>query len=273
MCMFSEPIVVVHDTKIFARMKDEYQYLAYSMSFSASSELAMILPLPVAANAGDDAVSFVDLSECASFFEGLDRYFLTEIIDYFDDDMGLALDAEPPLVVHDVGSFEASFVPNINSFQRLDKRFTLSDTLWSQLPQYDDYGFAVFKLKPGREERVHPMAFRFPNRDPSTLFFPTLHIHDGTLPERALFDHALYCQGSLHDGDRWEPSSGPIEEDEVAPRAPAPQAGPALDGPPFTSETTRGLVAFGESAWKLTITGKRTNEDVLIALNAPRSPR
>ena len=55
--------------------------------------------------------------------------------------------APPPLRVHDVGLFEASFVPTLADFERLDPRFRLSPGVWEQLPQYRDWGFAVFKLK------------------------------------------------------------------------------------------------------------------------------
>jgi hypothetical protein len=64
---------------------------------------------------------------------------------------------------------------------------------WKDLPEYRDYGFAVFKLKPGRQ-KVHPMAFDFPRRDPRKIFFPTVHIHDGKVHDEADFDHFLYLQ-------------------------------------------------------------------------------
>ena len=78
-----------------------------------------------------------------------------------------------------------------------------------KLPQYRDYGFAVFKLKKG-EHKVHPMAFDFPRADKSKLFFPTVHIHDGKVHDRASFDHALYCQG-WDTGMKWEESPQPAE--------------------------------------------------------------
>ena len=37
------------------------------------------------------------------------------------------------------------------------------------------------------------MAFDFP-RAAKKLFFPTVHIHDGKVHDKADFDHALYCQ-------------------------------------------------------------------------------
>jgi hypothetical protein len=39
------------------------------------------------------------------------------------------------------------------------------------------------------------MAFLFPTRMPEALYFPTLHIHDGTVDPEATFDHVLYLQG------------------------------------------------------------------------------
>jgi hypothetical protein len=73
----------------------------------------------------------------------------------------------------------------------------LDDTVWTKLPKVADYGFAVFKLKGGRRQEIHPMAFRFPTRDPSRLFFPTVHVHEGRVHEKAEFHHILYFQGPL----------------------------------------------------------------------------
>ena len=41
---------------------------------------------------------------------------------------------------------------------------------------------------------VHPIAFEFPTRDPSRLYFPTVHVHDGAYNDTAGFYHRLYCQ-------------------------------------------------------------------------------
>jgi hypothetical protein len=103
------------------------------------------------------------------------------------------------LKVHAVGSFEASFVPGLRDFSRLDPRFRLGDDVWRQLPAYEDYGFAVFKLAKGRKARIHPMAFRFPTRAPDALFFPTVHVHDGAVHRVAEFDHRLFYQGADPD--------------------------------------------------------------------------
>ena len=121
---------------------------------------------------------------------------------YFD-----AGDLSKKLEVVEVGSFEASFVPAIKDFARLDERFRLPTSVWEKLPQYKDYGFAVFKLKKGAS-KVHPMAFEFPRALKDVLFFPTVHIHDGTVPAKAKFDHSLFCQMEGEAPLMWEESPG-----------------------------------------------------------------
>ncbi|MCA9058174.1 MAG: hypothetical protein KDA85_06730, partial [Planctomycetaceae bacterium] len=132
--------------------------------------------------------------------------------------------ASPKLVVHSVGMFSASFVPTINDFDRLKEQFRIDKSVWLTQDQFAEYGFVVFKLKrPAPEEdqgsggspeaisvRPHPMAFDFPMRDMNQpLFFPTVHIHDGTMPKRAEFDHVLCGQTPVPDSRRvmeWEES-------------------------------------------------------------------
>lgn len=198
MCCFSQPVLSVSATNIFAReAPDGRQYLAYDMTLSAAEDLAMILPLPVPLGTSDDALTFLDLSGYAELFDDLASGFLEAV------SMGLELTrAIPasasfePLAVVDVGSFEASFVPSIGDFDRLDARFRLPPDVWPNLPGYADFGFAVFKLKKGNK-RIHPMAFIFPRADANALFFPTVHVHDGEVHVDADFDHALYCQSTL----------------------------------------------------------------------------
>jgi hypothetical protein len=177
------------------------------MRFQASGELAMILPLAVPAGSPEDAVEFVDLTGYPTLLEDLDRAFPAEFL--VPSGRGGAVPAQsraPRLAVQNVGAFEASFVPSPQDFERLDPRFRLPSEAWDQLPGYEDFGFAVFKLRePPRRgwtsrlfgssgRAVHPMAFRFPRRDPTTLFFPTVHVHDGEVHAQADFDHSLFFQ-------------------------------------------------------------------------------
>ncbi|MFO0954830.1 MAG: hypothetical protein U0835_27445 [Isosphaeraceae bacterium] len=103
----------------------------------------------------------------------------------------------PLLIVHEVGDYAASFVPTSADFGRLDPCFRLPDAAWETLPDYHDFGFAVFQLRAdGRAREVHPIAYRYPAERPGELFFPTVHVHDGQRAEpSAIFDHDLYAQG------------------------------------------------------------------------------
>ena len=215
MCVFSfdlrrspgvEP-VRVSTTRIFARgLPDGSECLAYQMRYTSAVDVAMVLPLPTPPGPPEDAVEFIDLSDFGQFFACLDHGFPERPApEYETFSMHSLSAAGPPLAVHEVGSFEASFVPAPADFRRLDERFRLPDAVLDQLPIYRDFGFAVFKLKPGKHD-VHPMAFRFPRRNPKELFFPTVHAHDGTVPKEAHFDHVLYCQSGGRTRDGWETS-------------------------------------------------------------------
>ena len=198
MCCFSRPVVSVSATRIFARPGEKgRQFLVYSMSIHAGNELAMILPLPVRLPAGEKDVEFINLKDYPEFFAGLEFGFPPPVTSY---GFSASRSAQHPpaasaLTVVTVGDFEASFVPSVKDFSRLDERFRLDDDVWKKLPGYQNYSFAVFKLKRGAMT-IHPMAFSFPRRDQRTVFFPTVHIHDGKVHEKAEFDHTIYCQPS-----------------------------------------------------------------------------
>jgi hypothetical protein len=157
MCIFSgESNVTVDGTRIFGRVEGGEQFLVYQMSVGTSAETAMVLPLPIAPGHGEAAVRFIDLSTYPKFFEALELMFPQTLYLLAHEPQGLG-ERSPTLVVHRVGDFEASYVPSIADFARLDKRFQLSSAIWDKLPAYRDYGFAVFKLlqpKRGILERI-----------------------------------------------------------------------------------------------------------------------
>jgi len=210
MCCFSQPVISVSATNIFARAaEDGRQFLVYSMTLNTKQDLAMVLPLPVKIGTEEKGVSFIDLSGYPEFFADLRKGFPEPPPPASAGPAPVTRSAaEPKLEVVRVGSFEASFVPAVKDFSRLDERFRLPPDTWNKLPAYHDYGFAVFKLKAG-ESKIHPMAFNFPRRDLKALFFPTVHIHDGKVHPQAGFDHSLYSQPSEHERpefSRWEES-------------------------------------------------------------------
>ncbi len=195
MCCFSGKVKHVSETSIFCRVGPAgNQVVIYSMVLEAEQDLAMVLPVPVAEERDEASVRFLDLSGYADFFPKLDRAFPAPRSRFPESDpFGAAPAGGATLRVESVGSFEASFVPRVADFLRLDERFRIPPETWADLPQFADHGFVVFKLKAGRA-RVHPMGFAFPTRDRAKLTFPTVHIHDGAVHPRARFDHALYCQ-------------------------------------------------------------------------------
>lgn len=220
MCCFSGPVRSVSGTRIFARPLEEgHQLLVYAMNLAIDEDVAMVLPVPVPAGSSDDAVRFVDMSSAPMFFDSIDALFPQMFQGSFGAPQSAPLARAPaPLVVHDVGDFEASFVPTQRDFDRLDRRFRLAPEVWAALPRYADWGFCVFKLRSSRSSgassglldgvkrflgaapppvetmKRHPMAFEFPRRDRATLFFPAVHVHDGEVHREADFDHTFYGQ-------------------------------------------------------------------------------
>ncbi len=217
MCCFSRPVEHVSQTKIFARTagKDR-QFIVYSMTIDAKEALAMILPIPVPEKSPDDAVKFINLEKYPEFFADMKKGFpeLNASGALHSLSRAVPMAAAKKLDVVSVGSFEASFVPTVADFSRLDERFRLPSEAWNDLPQYKDFGFAVFKLKEGKKT-IHPMAFDFPTALPNRLFFPTVHIHDGKVHDKADFDHDLYCQAGESDDRKallqWRESERPAD--------------------------------------------------------------
>jgi hypothetical protein len=197
MCCFSGPVKSVSATNIFARMSENSrQFIVYSMTIDMAKPLAMVLPIPVKKDSDEKAVRFINLENYRIFFGDLDAGFPKIQSDSMENlPTSAGIPETKKLEVIQVGSFEASFVPTVKDFSRLDERFRMPSDLFEKLPVYRKFGFAVFKLKPG-SQTVHPMAFEFPTALGRQIFFPTVHIHDGQVHPRAKFDHALYYQPS-----------------------------------------------------------------------------
>ncbi len=253
MCCFSGPVRSVSATNIFARMSEAgRQFVVYSMTVNMAKPLAMVLPLPVKKGSDEKAVRFIDLENHQNFFSDLDAGFPKPM----PNDSGPVPLLESAglrtqkLEVVQVGNFEASFVPTVKDFNRLDSRFKLPTELFAKMPDYKHFGFAVFKLKPG-SQTVHPMAFEFPTAQ-EKLFFPTVHIHDGKVHARAKFDHVLYCQPSDHTHlklSKWEESE-------------------KLANSFVNVKKSAGIIAADEHCYKLEMHGLLTNRDMLVEIFA-----
>ncbi len=220
MCCFTRQVTSVSATRIFARSLPDplpqwqaaasatapaapsvadprRQLIVYQMAASATEAVAMVLPLPVVPDGQDTAMRFIDLQAAPRWFSALDDLWPRPASRGRSADLP-APQPEGMLAVHTVGAFIASYVPRPSDFARLDPRFRLDEALLTAEPRWRDWGFAVFQFQPGRIE-PHPMAFTFQRRDPRRLFLPTVHIHDGTRPATAGFDHVLYIQRTERD--------------------------------------------------------------------------
>jgi len=244
MCCFSGKVEDVKNTRIFARVGSKgNQVLIYQMSLKTDQDVAMVLPIPVRPSQGDNALTFFDFQGYPTLFEDLNKGF-PELTTY-GDTFGPTPRAMPKaLNVVSVGAYDASYVPSIADFSRLDERFRLPANVWPQLPGYKDFGFAVFKLKSGNAQ-VHPMAFSFPTARPNEVFFPTLHIHDGKIHEKEHFDHTLCCQASQKDLSRWDES-------------PKLAVGFAKCG------LTHGMVRPEQHIYRRVLSGRLTNGDIIV---------
>jgi len=135
--------------------------------------------LPTDTSVGESAVRFISLENYEYFFSHLERGFpRTPRISIGCGDSTMVVAANAAIEVHEVGDYIASFVPSLADFERLDPRFVIPVETWNLIPQYEDYGFAVFQLKQ-LAGKPHPMAFEFATRWNDRVFFPTVHIHDG----------------------------------------------------------------------------------------------
>lgn len=93
------------------------------------------------------------------------------------------------------------------------------------------------------------MALRFRTRSPGSLFFPTVHVHDGTVSREAPFDHALYGQHVRESPERWTQGS-------VIP------IGVMDFGNQVVGDRTRGIVQPRYPVFRRLMSGHLSNADV-----------
>ena len=272
MCCFAQPILSVSDTNLFARLStadSASQLLVYQMQFESQVQNAMILPLPVAIPSREDSVRFISLKHYDDFFKDLSRGFPSEAPPTrgFLPWNRMAPTADAQLVVHDVGDFVASFVPTLADFRRLDSQFVIPKESWEKLPEYSDYGFAVFQLK-SLAGKPHPMAFEFTTRWPGRIFFPTVHIHDGEVHDMDQFDHVLYLQHPEFDrvvGTYRGPRTPDATTRFVRSKWPAQNF--------CKTGRTEGIVVPNQLVHRTEIRGLQRNQDVIRPVSFESSSR
>jgi hypothetical protein len=234
------------------------------MAYSSQTPTAMILPIPTVADTTAEAIRFADLSEYDAFFKHLDRGFPQQVKMSLPFSRIVTSSKSSQLAVTQVGSYIASFVPNVFDFDRLAPQFSIPSETWLKIPAYKSYSFVVFQLAE-LSAVVHPMAFEFPTRLVEQLFFPTVHIHDGEVHDRESFDHQLYCQ---HAGFDSVVSAYQGRREVQATTGWVRSKGTAED---FVEiDRSRGLVEPDLLVHRRTMQGRLANVDTLVA--APNDP-
>jgi hypothetical protein len=184
---------VIKSTNIFATRHAGKQVLVYEAAITTAESNAMVLPIPVLT--ASTPVELLDLSAFPHLFYQLDLYYDGPPASSF----GPQPFGRPPqmLEVFTVGAFRASIVPSVADFGRLDASLRLQPSLQCLLAdRYGDYAFVVYQIGPGKHQ-LHPFGVAFESRWPTNLFFPTLHVHDGShAPPEANFAHRFFAQGA-----------------------------------------------------------------------------
>ena len=163
------------------------QLVVYSNKVATSvPNNAMVLPVPGSAQ----DIQLYDLSHCPNFFD--------EVNDVFDVPMSYSMTNEVSnLPVLSCGSYKVTIVPDISSFDKIDRTvFDLNPTVESLLNKYyaNGFSFLVCMLDmSSTKKEYHPIAYSHQMADYS-LFVPTRHHHGFSTSEEvfSFYDHEIF---------------------------------------------------------------------------------
>jgi hypothetical protein len=244
MGIFTRPVRVAGATNIFARAaKDGRQFLAYNFRYEADDDFALILPLPTPPETLPTDVRFIDLSGYDAFFRDLRRGFPTppgetekmSLTDRIIEKVRDWLDI-------DTTQAAITFAPNHAALSHIQDQFQLTADVLRLLERFDKAGFVCLKLAAGTN-RVPPMAFEFPRRRSTELFFPTALAIGADLDATAAFNYQLFCQAG-----RLPPEWRSVQ--------PAPNV--------MKADKTRGLIDPDQPIGWRALVGPQANLDTFI---------
>ena len=225
--------------QMFARMNNfGEQVLVIALHALVAVDAALVLPLPVKPGG---RCAFADVRYDELFF-ALERCWEPSLVISDNplleaDLLGKLLDAAAP-------ASNGVFFATRADLARLDAKLRPPAPV---IAHYADYGFAVFRLPKG-ERNVAPLALVFESRDPSRIYFPTLRLVDGKMPERVKMDHRVFLQSWT--GKRIE---GFIESDTAAAEH-------------VDIAAARGLVRGELRGYRTELRGERKNDDLWVRL-------
>ncbi len=188
--------------------KSQFSYSPYSpqidIPFSNVTPVAMVLPVPLPVIRGyqttADEIRMIDLKSLSNvLFDELDACF-PNMTDSFGarglSTLSYSQNSAPPLKVHRCGSYRYSVVPDVNSFDRLERSvFDISyKKVLPILQKHYKKQFAFLVCIIDKSAAYSPIAYVHPCND-RFLFVPTRHYHGEDTGETYIeddWDHAIY---------------------------------------------------------------------------------
>lgn len=196
MCIILTHVESVSNTQIYVSSSKsrKRQLTIYTNKVDTHVKNAMILPVPnplsvELLNFKNYKKIFDDCRECFHHDDGSrnDRHMYRAAL-------SASFDSRPPLPVYTVGSYQASIVPSINDFDRVDTQILrVNPQVFTLLKDtYDSsFGFIICQLREGSHQ-YHPFAYTHEIHNCNLLFVPTLHYHLGETSVKADWDHTIY---------------------------------------------------------------------------------
>lgn len=186
MCIITSTVDSVSTTRIYisADHANRRQLTIYSNVVASPEENVMVLPVP-----NPDSVELLDFSHYPDFFTDLKACFIERTQRSYTNNTFLVSKSTNSLPVFRIGSYDASIVPSIADFPRL--QIPMDRTLIPFLKsKYNaEFGFIICRLAPGKKE-YHPFAYTHDQHSSYRLFIPTMHYHPGDY--NADWDHLIY---------------------------------------------------------------------------------
>jgi len=233
---------------MFARFEGDRQVLAMEMRVNLPRDMALIVPLPTIPNAGRDALRLLRPGTSALFAQlqsGFSKSDSQNERRERQDDLSDSGVRTRRFV--EAAPYDTLYLPSMDDFGLIDNEFQLSSQLVGAFSPYRDYGFAVLKLRAAANARLRSIAFSFPTRDTSHLYFPTFQYRDGTVHNTVMFDVTLYAQNA--EKSAWD--------------------GTAVEAGDFMSmDDGAEVISVERTVQRRVLYGEKANEDIWLATSS-----
>lgn len=184
--------LTIYSNKVKLKKKStSYSYGTFGNEFNFKEEeqepVAMVLPIP---STNPAEIKMIDTTKIKDIFKNIDSMFANET---YGSRGSQSLYNNSTLEVFKCGSYSYSIVPDIPSFNLLEKTFKLDSNVPKLLEKNysDSFSFLVCILS--ESANYEPIGFVFPSKLPDKLFIPTLHYHGGVFEEYTNdWDHSIF---------------------------------------------------------------------------------